>query len=589
MCYFNQSLLNVYLFTLILAFTSNVNALGKDTTTNNPVDIPNFPFDGLTNSNLLIDYRAFTRPEKYSPASQIFNGRLSFDFEPQKTHIKIIKDDYSTPESSKSNFKDLPALDIGLVQVGDRLAPEHRGFISNTDNFWEWIIEPGYVWEESEASGISRAVIPAALQLHGWNCTHNGAITFLYRSNGELSDVYFQIAQETCPYFQFDLVAFAKATYTPGTNFNQAQLTTELKNELSNRLPTKPIEEISKDFPKIDSGDFGSKEDLDPASLTAYGLVLNGIHYVGGCKTRAGYFPFCDEVDIPSFSVAKTIAASMGMMRLESIAPKSGDTKIHSVIPECAAEGGWKNISLLNALDMATGRYVSDEALIDDDTEISAIVHESQLHNELVEFGCGAYPVKTGPGKKWVYHTSDTYLVGLGLHQLWKRFKNDKSDFFDEVLKDDVYLKLRLSPTLGKTRRTADETNQPYFGTGLTLLRDDFAKIGAFLSKGDGKIDDEQLFPKQIVRASLQRNEHDHGIQISENARYNNGFWAIDVREIISCDHPVWISYASGYGGVTLMFAPNGITYYYVSDGEEYSGWNRAIHAINEISQMCKF
>ena len=32
-----------------------------------------------------------------------------------------------------------------------------------------------------------------------------------------------------------------------------------------------------------------------------------------------------------------------------------------------------------------------------------------------------------------------------------------------------------------------------------------------------------------------------------------------------------WIPFMSGYGGITVAMAPNGATYYYFSDNEEFS------------------
>ena len=42
----------------------------------------------------------------------------------------------------------------------------------------------------------------------------------------------------------------------------------------------------------------------------------------------------------------------------------------------------------------------------------------------------------------------------------------------------------------------------------------------------------------------------------------------------------------SGYGGITVALMPNGATYYYFSDNEEYN-WYTAVNETNNISPMC--
>ena len=55
--------------------------------------------------------------------------------------------------------------------------------------------------------------------------------------------------------------------------------------------------------------------------MTAYGFVIGGVHYAGGCETRHGTYPFCDVMDLPSYSLAKSIVGGIGLMRLELLYP----------------------------------------------------------------------------------------------------------------------------------------------------------------------------------------------------------------------------------------------------------------------------
>jgi hypothetical protein len=48
----------------------------------------------------------------------------------------------------------------------------------------------------------------------------------------------------------------------------------------------------------------------------------------------------------------------------------------------------------------------------------------------------------------------------------------------------------------------------------------------------------------------------------------------------------VWVPFLSGYGGFTLARFPNGVVYYYVSNGGAHR-WARAIRGADKIRPMC--
>jgi len=47
-----------------------------------------------------------------------------------------------------------------------------------------------------------------------------------------------------------------------------------------------------------------------------------------------------------------------------------------------------------------------------------------------------------------------------------------------------------------------------------------------------------------------------------------------------------WVPFMSGYGGITAVMAPNGATYYYFSDNEEFS-WYDPVHEMKKLSPYC--
>jgi hypothetical protein len=71
------------------------------------------------------------------------------------------------------------------------------------------------------------------------------------------------------------------------------------------------------------------------------------------------------------------------------------------------------------------------------------------------------------------------------------------------------------------------------------------------------------------------------------NIYYNNGFWSRKFdKSIFNCKEDVWVPFMSGFGGITFAFFPNGMTYYYFSDGYEYA-WESAVFSSNSIKPFC--
>src|SRR5262249_10783316 len=158
--------------------------------------------------------------------------------------------------------------------------------------------------------------VPFALEERNANCMHNGVLTFLFRGDGSVSNVLFEIGGETCFYFKFDMMGRALAKYTPGQVDGADAVIAAYRREVSDRLPIKPAAALAAAFPGVSYERFASPAEVDPSALTLFGVVVNGINYVGGCDTRFGPYPYCDVMDLPSYSVSKSIFAGTALMRL---------------------------------------------------------------------------------------------------------------------------------------------------------------------------------------------------------------------------------------------------------------------------------
>ena len=152
----------------------------------------------------------------------------------------------------------LPPFDFAFVQSGDVLIPVQRGAIPSTHPMWEFILEPGRVWDEPGDGGYTRAALPFTLEERNANCMHNGVLTFLFKSDGAICDVAFQIASETCLYFKFDLWGRSAARYAPRAVPACRAVTSSYRKRIAPRLPIKPIAALAHDHPGADPGDFGS-------------------------------------------------------------------------------------------------------------------------------------------------------------------------------------------------------------------------------------------------------------------------------------------------------------------------------------------
>ncbi|MGH6949246.1 MAG: hypothetical protein ACREH4_00070, partial [Vitreimonas sp.] len=427
--------------------------------------------------------------------------------------------------------------------------------------------------------GMSRALLPFALIETHANCTHNGVLTFLFDNAGNVSNVAWQIASETCAYLQFDAWGVSEAQYDTSRRSPPDALAGYQAHRRT-LMPTRPLSQLARDFPGVDISLFASPADVNPAALTTYGVVYNGVHYLGGCDTRAGPYPFCDRILLPSYSLAKSIAGGLGLMRLELLHPGAMNERIAEHVPACAS---WGDVTFANALDMATGRYNSPGDQIDENALTSSRFFLSTAHAEKIADACSLYPRRQAPGGRWVYHTPDTYVLGAAMADFWGDRGGNGADFFNDVLNEGVFRALNLSPEIARTRRTLDDAHQPFIGWGLTLTRDDIAKLGEYLTEPH----ETPLVDRRQLDAALQRNPNDPGLRAGyDTLRYNNGFWAYNAQGPLNCPMPVWIPLFSGFGGNIVALMPNGVTYYYFSDGYDFL-WARAAIAANSIAPLC--
>ena len=157
---------------------------------------------------------------------------------------------------------------------------------------------------------------------------------------------------------------------------------------------------------------------------------------------------------LPSYSLAKTVMAGFGLMRAEALHPGLRKALVVDYVPECHDAGGWDGVVFEILLDMATGRYDSAETDVDENVANTSRFFLSTTHDEKIRISCSIYPRKDPPGKRWVYHTSDTYILGAALTSWWRKEKGPEADFFRDLVVEPVYN--RLGPQSGDCDEPAD-------------------------------------------------------------------------------------------------------------------------------------
>lgn len=528
----------------------------------------------------------YAKPAGAAAAATEFTGVLRFRELKKHGRMQVVHDPFDLAGQRADAIAQLPDFEFALVQRGDDLIPSRRGVIRTNHPYWEYVLQPGRVWSEPGDEGWFRASLPFSLQERSANCTHNGLMTWLFDGTGKVSRVAYQVSSETCAYFKVDLWGVVPATFEKGEVPGAEEAIRRLDLHRAARLPMRPIAALAADHPGIDPNNIGAVDGVRAEDMTVYGLVVDGVHYRSECGTRHGPYPFCDSLPLPSYSTAKSILAGFALMRMEKRHPGIAATSVSSLVPECD-ERRWADVSLEQLLDMATGNFEKTEYEADEDSPAHVAFIDDDTHATKIGFACSHFERKAEPGTLWVYHTSDTYLLGTALRNYVDQRHDGEVDFYTHVIVEPIWNKLNLGPLLDDSKRTYDDAAQPFTGYGLTYEPDDIARIADWLGSQGAWLDGEPVFDESMLAAALQRDPADPGLRAAyPSLRYNNGFWGFNAAEALGCEQDVWVPFMSGYGGITVAMLPNDTVYYYFSDGYSFR-WASAVVESSKIRSLC--
>jgi len=562
----------------------------------------------------LDDTAVFAMPASAAASTEEFEGRLTLGNLEENDRFRQLADIFRIIPAGDSPWKHLPKFDYEFVQDGSYLVPVQQGLTITGSLSWNYLIGPGRIWQENSDAGYVRASFPFALIQRNQNCVHNGEMTFLFstRKTPNVSHVYYQITQETCYPMKFDLWGMASATYSPNKVAHANELKKQHAQEIEHRMPTKPFATLAKDFPNsvIDVSAF-AKAYKHPEDISTYGVVINGNNYSTACPTRSGQYAFCEDMRLPSYSIAKSVFAGIALMRLgQTYGTGVYGQLIKNFIPAKFVAGNWDTTTFNNVSDMATGNYNLDAYEADEDSPtMDTFLIDETLEAKLVD----AFQFKehyVPPGTKWIYQSSATFVLTQAMNAFLQQKRGQDADIFN-LVRDDIYKPLQLTAGALTTIRTSNSPHGAPSGYyGLFLAKDDISKLGNFLNDSGGIIDNTQVLEPTRLKEALFRssNAFETGVPIlgtnsasalgapqsgsghaasANTRRYAHGFWG---KQITTAEFPeyqcdFWISLMAGYGGNIVALLPNGVTFYIFSDGKEFP-WTNALHELAKLSPM---
>jgi hypothetical protein len=243
------------------------------------------------------------------------------------------------------------------------------------------------------------------------------------------------------------------------------------------------------------------------------------------------------------------------------------------------------SVTFNHAADMTTGNYTSAVADADEAGSLMSSFFTAEPFDSKLTAAYN-FPPKEAPGRTWVYHTSDTFLLTTAMNGYLANRAGAGSDIF-AMVRDEVYTPARLSAGAKTTERTDNSpAGRPFGGYGLFWGSDDIAKVAKLLNNDNGVAGGSQVLNASMLADSMQRNPADRGVLTTHATpfRYNNGFWAKSFTGAGGCSY--WVPFMSGYGGITVAMMPNGATYYYFSDNGEFS-WAGSVTEAAKLRPHC--
>ncbi|MEI4261558.1 hypothetical protein [Roseovarius sp. D0-M9] len=536
------------------------------------------PLDALQSGGAvqLVANSAYLPAEGHEAAATPFNGTLRLEAVEMQMEPAL-----ESREVMGQDAMIFPGVELQFFTHEGDLVPTTQAVITpdedmSNGSFWQIIIQPGRVWSEEGDNGWSRASFPFALMNRLETDTHNGVASFAYK-DGAVTDVRFQITQQTAPFYiptHFQAWGALEAEYTPATPAEFDEARTSYATELEDRMPTAPWSELVAASPAgaLD----GFEGDTVPEFTVMHAAVKDGTLYYQPSETPQGPYPYPTEMRFGVWSVTKSVGPGVGMLRL---AEKYGDwvfsLKLIDYIDIDPPHDGWEDVTFGDALNMATGlgggTVQANPNSFSVDYSFAGAYDEwyrarSEAEKVKLLEKVGNYP--WGPGHVARYRDRDMFSLGVAMDNFLKSVEGEDANIWT-MIAEEVFEPIGIHHApMNLTFEEDGKMGQPIMAWGWYPTLDDLAKVSGLL-QAHGAHDGQQILHEGKTRSLFSIEgalEQGPSTELKYGAlRYKMGHHYVPFKTSDSSE-TMWIPFMSGWIGNRVVLAPNGMTLIRISN-----------------------
>jgi Beta-lactamase len=500
-----------------------------------------------------------------------------------------------------------PRVDLAFTTVDGDLVPAteevvRSGSLAGGKSYWDVIVQPGRVWTEPGDDGWSRAAFPFALVQSQEGETHNGLATFRYRS-GEVSALRFQIVQQTTPGHietYFTAAGLVPATIGPAPSIDWGAIGAEHRAARRDAVPVRDWKELAARVGPARLAGFA--DGLSAAQTVLTGLDYRGTFYMSGCASAAGPLPWCERIRFGVWSVTKSFANEVALLRLaQKFGPEVFEAKISDYVPAVAKYPAWSRVRFEDCINMATGigngsarREPNDAG----DGYIDATYNEwADARSEADKVAAllriaRVYP--WGPGEVVRYRDQDMYVLGVAM-QAYLRSKEGPGADLWTMLEKEVYAPIGIHHApINRTLETDGSRGYPILPYGYYGTVGDLVKV-ARLYHARGRHHGQQILyaPRieRILTGAASRGLPTGSRSADGETTYYNSFWNLRYDASEGCR--LYIPQMIGWGDNLVALFPGGLTGIRIAhnrpDDSAEQGDNLAMARVaNRLTPFCR-
>jgi CubicO group peptidase (beta-lactamase class C family) len=324
---------------------------------------------------------------------------------------------------------------------------------------------------------------------------------------------------------------------------------------------------------------------FDPGEETAitYGLIAQDEIFSSAPASRQGNYPFEQQMRHGSWSIAKSAAATLTMLRLARLyGDQMIDLKVSDYVDVSSSHAGWAGVTLGDCLNMATG--IGDGQSTAEPVDIHADNrHDPEASPEGADryrqwyekpsamekvdacLQYGNYP--WGPGVVARYRDPDLFMAGVVMDAYYKKREGPGADLWQMML-DTVYRAIGIHHLpMNRTIEADGSAGISLMAFGLFLTLDDMAKI-ANLIHHKGWVGGEQLLSLALLTAAIDQRLTKGlptGVDTDEGPiTYHQAFWHYPYHALSGKVY--YIPAMRGYGGNILLLLPNSMSAFRIAN-----------------------